>query len=364
MKRIIKLIAIFLVVHTVVSLPLYAADLATFGLNIPNINSVAAPDQPSSGTTGLDTALESPIDPQEYIMGPGDTIAVHILISGNLFVDHNLVVGADGHVFFPKVGAIYLSGITLAQAKDRIDARIKSEFDRPYKLYVMLSQPKKVKIYLSGMVKNPGPLAIYDGSRVSEVLSLSGGIASGASNRYVYIKRRGTDGKESLLKADLFDAYRSKDLTKDIRVLAGDVIEVPSADNVLVSQSEPGSANDKLLFEGKENFVYMYGEVVKSGRYEFVPGKRLSDYISYAGGPTPKALLGSVSITRQVNGKPKKIDVNASDVIYNGNEKNDFEILGGDVVSVPGNWFYFSDIYSFSSLVFTLLALYTTFAKR
>lgn len=361
MKRIISFILIFNMI--IFSFPLYAMDVESLGLNVPNIQNISPSEQSGPKNTG-DMVLEAPIDIRDYRLGPGDTVTVHIIIGdANLFVDQGLFIGADGKAYFPNIGEIYLSGLNLIQAKAKINAAIRSIYKEKYSISVLLTQPKKVKIYMTGMVKNPGPLTINDNSRISEVLSQAGGVASGASNRYIYIKRKNSDGEEKLLMADLFEAYRNKDLEKDIRIQAGDVVEVPDALNVRISQNKASGLNEKLLFEGRETFIYIYGEVARSGRYEYVPGKRISDYISYAGGPTGRALLSSVNLTRQLNGKATKYAINVSDVIYNGDSKNDIEVYGGDVINVPGNFFYFSDLSSFASIVFTGLALYNLVIK-
>ncbi|HTY14063.1 MAG TPA: polysaccharide biosynthesis/export family protein [Candidatus Omnitrophota bacterium] len=364
MNRFFGSIALFLMLDLLLlSCPIHAAKLDTMGLTLPSVQSVGLSDAIATARP-LDSVMERPIDPNTYHLGPGDQLETHVIVGDSeLSVDRMMTVGADGKVFFPNIGEISVSGLSLTQAKARIDSQIRSAYKEPFKLYILLSQPKKVKIYLSGMVKNPGPAIVYDGSRISEVLDQAGGIASGGSNRYIYIRRKGDDGKEQLLKSDLFEAYRSKDLSKDLVIVAGDIVEVPDSDNVLISQYQDKGNNDKLLFEGKETFVFIYGEVAKGGRFEFIPGKKLSDYLSYAGGPTGRALLGGVTITRQVEGKAQKYSVDASDILYNGNSKNDAEILGGDVINVPGNFFYFSDFSSFANMLFTGLALYNTFVK-
>jgi protein involved in polysaccharide export with SLBB domain len=358
MRRNCRLIAFLIIICFIGQVA--AIDVGALGLNIPNIQGVGAAEKAGPQTTG-DIALEYPIDENTYKLGPGDTLSVNIIVGeSDLSIGHNLFIGADGKTFFPNIGELYLSGLSLAQAKEKLNLKIKSVYAEPYNIYVLLKQPKKIKIYLSGMVKSPGPLTVYDNMRISEVLSLAGGIASGGSNRYVYIKRKGVAGKQEILTADIFEAYRSRDLSKDIRIQAGDVVEVPDSQNDRISQMQGGGTNDKLLFEGKETFVYVYGEVAKSGRFEYVPGRRLSDYISFAGGPTGKALLGSVSITRQINNKPEKYTINVSDLLYNGNSRNDVEIFGGDVINIPGNFFYVTDFTSFVNTILLTLTLFNT----
>ncbi len=113
-------------------------------------------------------------------------------------------------------------------------------------------------------------------------------------------------------------------------------------------------ADDKPLYIGEKKFVSIYGEVVKSGRFEYVPNKKFSDYISYAGGPTPRANLAWASVSR----KNQKININGSDVIFNGNASDDIEIEPGDVINVPSQFFYFSDFGSFSTMLLSFVALY------
>jgi len=118
-------------------------------------------------------------------------------------------------------------------------------------------------------------------------------------------------------------------------------------------------SEDKPLYFGEKEFVSIYGEVAKAGRFEYIPNKKFSDYISYAGGPTPRANLSYCSITR----KNQKMGINGSDIIFNGNIAADIEILPGDVINIPAQFFYFTDFGSFSSMVLTFVALYNTFIK-
>ncbi|MBU0573559.1 MAG: polysaccharide export protein [Candidatus Margulisbacteria bacterium] len=307
--------------------------------------------------------LEKEITPADYMLGPGDKLDLHIILSeGDAVVDQSFVIGADGNVFFPKVGAIFLSGLSLSQAKDLLRKKIGSIYDDKFVLYLLLAEPKKIKVYLTGMVENPGPVVVYDHMRVSEVISQAGGVVSGGSNRYVFVKRKDQNGVYVTKRYDLYRAFRNEDITQDFAVLAGDVIEIPDADGNLLSQID-GNVEDKQLLRGRETFVYVYGDVNSSGRFEFVPGKTVADYVSYAGGPVQSANLSGTTVTRRIDNRSSKYRINLSDVLYNGKAEKDMEVMGGDVISVPRNFFYFSDFSSFASMVLTAVGLYNTFWK-
>lgn len=209
-----------------------------------------------------DTIIEA-----EYQLGPGDQVAVNIIVGDNdMSIDNLFTIGPDGKIFFPKVGELNLLGLSIPEAKDLIDSRVKTVYREKYSLSFRLVQPRRVQIYLSG-------------------------------------------------------------------------------------------SEDKPLYIGEKKYVSIYGEVTRAGRYEYIPDKKLSDYISYAGGPTQRADLAGLTVTRGT----KKIPINGSDVLYNGKVDKDIVIMPGDVVHVPGQFFYFTDFGSFSNMILTFVALYNTF---
>ncbi len=155
-------------------------------------------------------------------------------------------------------------------------------------------------------------------------------------------------------EAKLLIDQKIKDVYKEKYIFSFRLIQ-PRQIRIYLSGSE-----DKPLYMGEKKFVSIYGEVAKSGRFEFLPGKKFSDYISYAGGPTPRANLSWCTITRKDN----KIAVNGSDIIFDGKADKDMEILPGDVINVPAQFFYFTDFGSFSSMLLTFVALYNTFIVK
>lgn len=212
-----------------------------------------------------DYFVGSAIVEEEYKLGPGDQISANLIIGNNdMSLDHDFVIGPDGKIFFPNVGEMNLLGLTIPEAKNLIDSRIKKTYKEKYSFSFRLVQPRKIQIFLSG-------------------------------------------------------------------------------------------SEDKPLYMGEKYFVYVYGEVSRKGRFEYLPGKKFSDYISYAGGPTPRSHLAATTITRG----GKIYNINGLDVIFNGNSSNDMEILPGDVINVPANFFYFSDFGSFANTIILAITLYT-----
>lgn len=136
------------------------------------------------------------------------------------------------------------------------------------------------------------------------------------------------------------------------------VLKQPRLTRVYLSRDEYVQSLANL-----EKFVYIYGEVSRPGRYTYFAGRKLSDYLNLAGGPSNAANLSYVSVTRNENGSSKKYNVNADKILFKADRSYDMVINDGDVIQVPKNWFYFSDFVSFASLVMLTLTFYATVTR-
>ena len=81
--------------------------------------------------------------------------------------------------------------------------------------------------------------------------------------------------------------------------------------------------------------VHVIGEVKIAGRVDYREGARLSDYLAAAGGPGDDASLEEVSVTRNIEGTPVQITVDAKRLLEDGDPRSDIELMEGDVVYVP-----------------------------
>ncbi len=81
--------------------------------------------------------------------------------------------------------------------------------------------------------------------------------------------------------------------------------------------------------------VNIFGEVNKPGYYYASGSDKLADLIAKAGGTTPDANVGNITITR--NGK--ELDVDGEKIIKNGNKLDDIGLQSGDQIYVNRKWF-------------------------
>jgi len=363
--------------------------------------------------------------PREYKLGPGDQLEAHLIVGDNaLALDYTFLINPEGKIFFPNVGEIYLSGFTIDEARAKLINTVKTVYKENFSLSLMLSSPRLVKIYITGQIENPGLYSIFNGAKISEIVNYVG-IGRGGSKRYVIVKRKNKiidvdlykilykGGLASDLNIEMGDSIEIPPMASVRITIMG---EVPRPGQYELKEGE--RLEDALAMAGyvgvnsalsevaylkrekeKENFenyklnlydmflkndesqnialtdgdiisipsikayAYVYGEIGRGGRFDYIPGNKLSDYINMAGGPTPRANLGAVTVTRQENGKPKVYRLDASEILYRGVKNSDIEIMAGDVISVPGNFFYFSDFASFANTVLLAVTLYSTFVR-
>ena len=296
-------------------------------------------DLPIAGEASLSEMLSGPVL-EDYVLGVGDQLEAHLIVGDNaLVLDYTFIVNPEGKIFFPNIAEVSLAGVTLKQARLKLEEKIKQKYDEKFDLFLTVSVPKKINVYVTGQVDTPGLLTVYDGTRISEVLKKSG-VAKGGSTlvENIYLRRKKDSGDFEEYKLSLYDIFSQNDGKGNMALKNGDIIAVPAI----------------------KSYVYVYGDVARSGTYGYVPGQSLSDYLNVAGGPTARANLSGVTVTRLENGKPKVYHIDVSEILQRGVRKNDIDIFAGDVINVPGNFFYFTDFASFANTVLLALTLYSS----
>lgn len=237
----------------------------------------------------LKLILDRTVDPDEYIIGPGDRIDVYIW--GEFDHRYELKINPEGSLLIPTVGLIDVSDLSLAQAKRKIIEKAKRRYDK-VELSIVLADLRTFRVFISGEVLNPGSYPAWAVDRVSDVIDRSGGFADEvptsklqelrrevarlstirSSRRSIQIRRR--DG--TTVSVDLQRFFRTGNLTWNPYVRMGDVIYVPA----------------------RINHVSIYGAVNLEGRYEFREGDDLKTFIELAGGLKEGALLREAEIFR------------------------------------------------------------------
>jgi len=88
---------------------------------------------------------------------------------------------------------------------------------------------QKITVYVFGAVRNPGAIQLSTAlpTTLLAVIAQAGGLAPNAKQSDIKVKRKTSDGKETLIKANLKDIFKGK--VQDISIIEGDVITVPES---------------------------------------------------------------------------------------------------------------------------------------
>jgi protein involved in polysaccharide export with SLBB domain len=178
----------------------------------------------------------------DYVVGPGDEIVLRVWGQVNL----NLELQADraGAVFIPQVGNVTVSGLQFKQ----LPAFLKSELGRVFRnfdLSVSMGQLRSIQIFVMGQARRPGTYTVSSLSTLVNVLFASGGPTSQGSMRHIQLKRGGATVSE----IDIYDLLLRGDKSKDVRLLPGDMVYIPTAGPQVAIA---GSIRNPAVFELKD----------------------------------------------------------------------------------------------------------------
>jgi len=253
--------------------------------------------------------LEKTIDPNEYILGPGDHISIDIW---EPYTSYRIRVSPEGNLLIPQVGSVFVSGLTLNQAKKVIRDEILKKY-KDIDLMVTLVDLRRFKVSVTGAVKQPGVYSVFANARISEIVEKAGGFTENASRRNIVIKR--TDGSE--IKVDILKFLLTGDRSRNPYALDGDVIYLPVQDERISTCA-------------------IFGAVRAPEEFEYVEGDSLLDLIGLAHGLTMDANLAQAEIVRfEPDDKTiKTLSVSLKGLILDGKREGNLKLLPDDRVFI------------------------------
>ena len=167
--------------------------------------------------------LEDVIDPNKYIVGPGDGFEIHLW--GEMENQLDATINPQGSLIIPTIGEIDLHDLTLAQAKEKIFSDISKKYINN-KISINLVTLKKFRVYLTGEIKLPGTYFVQSSDRVSDVLEIANGVTDWADGTRIEIRQ--DSGKTKIVDLSAFYLDGAKEQNPFLN--SGEVIHVPSID--------------------------------------------------------------------------------------------------------------------------------------
>lgn len=230
--------------------------------------------------------LEGPIDPETYLLGPGDLLAVFIV--GEIEEEILARVAADGSVRFRTLGIFNTRGRFFSEVREEILQAAKDRY-RTAEIVVSLVELRNFKASVGGIVWAPGTYDLTATDRVVTLLSRAGGFYNPVS----------ASGGEEVPKLGNYSARRARIIHRDGSVESVDLLLFLRAG--LFEGNPYVQDGDFLLvppLNRNSGVLEIYGAVNHEGLIEYLEGDYLGRALLLAGGPTLEAQSDSVEITR------------------------------------------------------------------
>ncbi|MBW3697577.1 sugar transporter [Vibrio sp. T187] len=281
---------------------------------IPPERSTAPPEVKTRATSeedkvikafGYDIFAGKPMDftvdtlpvPLDYVMESGDGVKVQLYGKRNQELE--LVIDREGYIHFPEFGPVLVAGLGFEDLRNHVQKIVKQKV-MGVEVVVSMGAMRTMQVFVVGELVQPGAYNVNGLTSLTQAIIASGGIKESGTLRNIQLKRKG----QTIATLDLYELFLKGDTSKDIRLLAGDTLFVPS----------------------KTSNVLIEGEVNRPAIYELKGKTTLTQLLSIAGGAKPQAYLSKIGIKRITDSGVEQITVDLSNppsrnlVIENGDE--------------------------------------------
>lgn len=304
----------------------------------------------NTGASATELKARVQYENDRYLLGPGDMLQVSVLDEPE-YAQQNILVHPDGVAVFTGIGEIDVENRSITDVTQEITDRLKRTMVAP-KVMLTLVSTRPSTLYLHGAVKQPGILQMATGAgssasyhidnnnplvkadmKLSSVLSSAGGVQMNADLANIQITRESAhldeNGKikKEVITANLWRMLKEGAKDQDILLQPGDVIYVPQAKAMAISDED----YDVLLRSplGPKDFpVRIIGQVKTPGMYNLNgTSPFLNSALAQAGGFAPEANQKVIAVRRFSDDQqsfttffiePKKGDIylRPNDVLY------------------------------------------------
>ena len=240
--------------------------------------------------------------PESYEIGPGDELAISIW--GAAQNEYTSKITREGYLKIERIGPVYLSGLTIAQAKyklkdklSKIYSGINSNSNKVFFDLTLLNS-RSIVVNIAGNVVGPGTYTLSSLANPLNALYAAGGPNQNGSYREIAVIR----GGKKVHSIDLYD-YFIKGALKSFSLRDQDIILVPSY----------------------KNRIFLNGEFKTIGIFELKDGESIADLLLYSGGISSKGVKNQVYLER-VDGFSKSVFTIEKKIF------NEFILNDGDAV--------------------------------
>ena len=243
------------------------------------------------------SVMDGPVDPKEYIVGPGDIYSVNIWVSPPISLQ--LPVTPEGSVIIPTVGEVSVSGLHLDEAKKKIAVEVRRKYISGDISFTLLT-PRIFAVRVTGFGFLENTVYVQATERAQDAISLA------KSQTDEFLKTMSQTNEVTKLSKEETQKLSVQGSLRKIKIRHKNGTESTADIEKYIATKE--SKCNPLLQDGDvvivparnimRDFVGVYGAVNGEGAYEFVDGDSLMSMILIARGCSPLADSSQVKISR------------------------------------------------------------------
>ncbi len=158
--------------------------------------------------------------PASYLLGVGDEVQLQVW--GGVDLSTRLTVDRNGQVQVPRVGALTLAGVSVAQLNSVFKAHLAKVFTN-IELAASVANLRAIQVYVVGQAEKPGTYTLSSLSTLVNALFASGGPSANGSMRSIELRRQ----NQLIATLDLYAFITKGEKAADVALQPGDVIVIP-----------------------------------------------------------------------------------------------------------------------------------------
>jgi polysaccharide export outer membrane protein len=169
-----------------------------------------------------------------YVIEPPDELEIAVQPPYAEMNATGFVVQADGFVDLGFPGDVYVNGLTLAEAEERIAVQLNDHAraldakpSRPYRVSVRLANGQSKYYYVIGAVNTPGRVKSVGNETVLDAIMLAGLKSNSLPDKAYLVRPHPLGGPDQVYKIDWCGIRDRGDTLTNYQVFPGDRVVVP-----------------------------------------------------------------------------------------------------------------------------------------
>lgn len=215
-------------------------------------------------------------------------------------------VDGGGYIQLPRAGLIHVAGLTLAQARAKIQESLRKYVKDPW-VVVEVSAFRSKPLYLLGQFKTPGTFYMERPLKLIQGIAMGSGFDSAANLRGARLSRN-----KKIMPVDVYDLLLNGNQKQNVWLLPGDTIFIPDNSNqkvfVFGAVKKPGPVP---MLQGGLNLAQAIGSAeLRDTGYDFKHVRIIRSLT------TTRGELIVVDFDRILRGEALPLPLMEGDIVY------------------------------------------------